>query len=129
MSNYGAMSKLFATHIVEVKVVRRNRKVGYGPTRRFLCTNNPLILDSIAGRTAFHYRAPSRPPAYNPRAKNLIFAFDLMMQDYRAVNLNSDVVIDAMPVRNEEEVAKFWDYFNVNLSKWSSSNKEMFKNM
>lgn len=123
------IQRFYATHVVEVKVNRRNAKLGYGPTRRFLCTNSPLVLDTISGRSAFHFKAPvpGRAP-FNATKYNLVTVFDLLMQDYRNVNLDSDTVVAAMPVRNVEEVNEFWHYFAEVLSKWSSSNKQMFQN-
>jgi hypothetical protein len=129
MSTYGNFLGMYATHIVEVKVIRRNPIVGRGPTRRFLCTNSKLLLNSIAGKTVFHFKPPTQRPPYNAQAKNLLTVYDLLMQGYRNVNLDTDQVLAAIPVRNEQEIAQFWDYFNTNLSKWSSSNKEMFMNM
>ena len=129
MSSYRNYLTLYATHVVEVKVIRRNTKLGRGMTRKFLSTNSRLLLDSIAGMTAFHFKALINPPPYNAQSRNLLTAYDLLMQDYRNINLDTDTVLGAMPIRNEEELNNFWQYFATNLSKWSSSNKQMFMNM
>ena len=127
--SYTNMLQLYNRNVVEVKVVRRNPKAGRGPTRRFLCTTNRLLLNSIAGKTAFHFRAPSQRPPYIAKDYNLVTVYDLLMQNWRQVNLNADQIVAAMPVTNNEEITIFWEYFATVLSKWSSSQKQMFMNM
>ena len=139
MSSYSNMLQLYSRNIVEVKVIRRRPKsqrmnidlnrAGIGPTRKFLCTTNRLLLNSIAGKAAFHFRAPTQRPPYNAKDYNLVTVYDLLMQDWRQVNLNSDKILAAMPVTNKEEIAVFWEYFATVLSKWSSNQKSMFMNM
>jgi len=127
--NYDGLKQLYASHVVEVKVIRRNTKPGFGPRRKFICTNSPLLLNSIAGKTAFHFTAPSQRPPFNAEAYNLITVYDLLIQAYRNVNLDTDVILAAMPIRNEAELTQFWEYFTQVMSKWSSSNKQMIMNM
>ena len=129
MSSYNVLNDLFATNVVTVKVIRRNPKKGYGPNRRFLATNNYLLLNSIAGKSAFNFKAPTKSPPFNARQKNLVTVFDLLMQQYRNVNLETDKIIDVIPVRNEEELKQFWQWFyDSGLYKWSSMNKAAFMN-
>jgi hypothetical protein len=128
-SSYEGLVQLYATHVVEVKVVRRNPKMGRGPTRRFLCTNSPILLNSIAGKSVFNFRAPTKRPPYNAKSYNLLTVYDLLMQDYRQVNLDTDVVLAGIPIRNEVELGEFWKVFEANIRRWSISNKQMFMNM
>ena len=130
MINYINYKHLYANFVVEVKVIRRNEKENTGPTRRFLCTNSRLLLNSPGGRSAFHFSPPTHPNILkNPAAYNLITVYDLLKQDYRNVNLDTDKVLAAIPVSNREDIAIFWEYFNSNIAKWSSSNKDMFMNL
>jgi hypothetical protein len=126
-----SLETLFATHVVEVVARRRlPPKMGQTFTRRFLCTNSYPLLNSIVGKSAFHFKAPTHPPPYNARSKNLITVFDLIMQDYRNINLNEYKILGAMPVRNEEEINAFWQQFFVPiLSKYNASRKKTFMNM
>jgi len=129
-SQSGGINTLFATHVVELVAVRRNPPpIGRAPTRTFLATNSVTILNSIAGKTALHVKLPTKAPKYNASAYNLITVWDIIMQDWRNVNLNSYNIKAAMPVTTEEEVMEFWQFFNDYLSKWSTRKKENFLNM
>jgi len=115
---------LFATHVVEVIAKRRmSPQPWQGLTRRFICTNSYPLLNSIEGKVVFHFRAPSNVPRYNAAAYNLLTVFDLYMQDYRCINLDDYRILGAIPVRTEEEIAMFWQYFNSVMSKQSATEK------
>ena len=72
------LQDLFAQNVVEVVAKRRNKPPPFmAYTRRFLCTNSYPLLNSIAGKAAFHFKAPTKRPPYNAAAYNLITVFDL----------------------------------------------------
>jgi hypothetical protein len=85
-----------------------------------LCTNSPVILNSLDGRVTLNYRPASNPPSYNPDKYNLLMVWDILMQDYRCINMSYCNLIARIPA-NEQ----FWEYFNENLAK-ISTNKKMF---
>lgn len=122
------LDTLFSQNIVEIVAKRRHRVRFMTASRRFLCTNSPLLLNSIPGKTAFNFRAPSHRPPYNAAAYNLITVFDLLRQEYRNINLDDYSILGTMPIRNEEEIMVFWQYFNDVLSKMSGRGKLKFMN-
>lgn len=129
MSSYNTLQELLATHVAIITVIRRNPKPNRGPNRRFLATNNYLLLNSIPGKSVFHFKAPRQYPPFNAKSKNLITAFDLLMQKYRNINLETDKIIDMIPVRNEKELTEFWQWFyDSGLYRWNSGNKSAFMN-
>jgi len=124
-----ALSNFFAQNVVEVVAKRRNRPPSFmAKTRRFLCTNSYPLLNSIIGKTAFHFQAPTHPPPYKASAYNLITVFDLFRQEYRNINLDDYDILGAMPVKNEQEINEFWQYFTDVLLKLSAKDKIKFMN-
>lgn len=89
-----------------------------------LCTNSSAFLNSAKGRIALNYRPPQNLPHYNPSAKNLVITWDIFMQDYRTINVDSCDVISVIPA-NE----KFWEYFTEKLSKMTPDEKVAFMNI
>ena len=124
------IDKLFAQNVVEVVAVRRlPPKLTQGPTRRFLCTNSFPLLNSIIGKTVFHFKAPTHPPPYNARSKNLVTVFDLIMQAYRNINLNQYKIVGVLPVSSEQEIKDFWNnFYGPILSQYSTNDKTKFMN-
>ena len=123
---YSDLQKLFATHVLEVQAVRRIPKIGKGHIRGFLCTNSWPLLNSIPGKAALHFKARTKPPPYNAESKALITTWDILMQNWRNINLRDYVILDGMPVRNEQEIAIFWAYFEAVLKKMSTGSKMAF---
>ena len=105
----------------EIKFPRRRPVQGRPPFRRMLCTNSNTILNSLDGRITLNFKPASGSPKYNPTQKNLIIAWDIMMQDYRCVNCTSCELIATIPAGEA-----FWKYFRDNLMKLNASQKMMF---
>ena len=105
----------------EIKFLRRRPKFGKPPTRRMLCTNSPLILNTTEGRVALNYRTGSGRLKFSPDQKNLIITWDIFMQDYRCINVNSCDLVTTIPAGEA-----WWKYFKENLMKLSSQQKIMF---
>lgn len=120
------IDKLFATHVVELVAVRRNPKMGKNPIRAFFATNNYPLLNSIPGKVTLHFRAPTHPPPYNAKAKNLKTVWDILMQDWRNVNLNSYAIREVLPIRNQEEISMFWGFFSAALKPMTTNEKIAF---
>ena len=105
----------------EIKFTRRRPKFGKPATRRMLCTNAPLILNTIEGRVALNYRPASGRLRFNPDQKNLIITWDIFMQDYRCINVSSCDLVTTIPAGEA-----WWKYFKDNLAKLSTQQKIMF---
>lgn len=75
-----------------------------------LCTSAQNVLMSLDGRVTLNYRPTTPPPYtnpyYNPDTKQLVILWDIIMQDYRAINMSYCNLIAKIPAN---EV--FWEYF------------------
>lgn len=120
---YENLLGLFATNLVELAAVRRHYKPGRTGVRVFLATNNRLLLNGIAAKTALGFRAPTHPPPYNAKAHNLFVAYDLWMQGYRAINLNEYMIRGVLPLKNKNDIEDFWAYFAYVLKPMSTNEK------
>jgi hypothetical protein len=117
---------LLENNVLEIKFKRRRSKPGSPTTRRMLCTNCPVILQSDAGRETLHYEQSNQTLSYNPAAKNIVIAWDLFKQDYRAISVDNCELISQMPVSGDG--TDFWQYFNETIYPMSSQQKEAFFN-
>ena len=122
------LQTLLGNSVVEIRFRRRNPKKGWAMNRRMICTNNWALLNSAPGKLALHFARPSKPRPYDPAAHNLVFAWDLFWQNWRAISLEQHDIIGVIPVRTEEERVKFWQYFNLILQGMSSTDKSTFMN-
>ena len=123
------IDQLFARNVVEVVARRRMPlKPGQQWHRRFICTNSFALLNSIAGKSVFHFKAPTHPPPYNATQKGLITVFDMFMQDWRNINLLDYKIVGVMPITTEEEINKFWSYFANVMSKFTAGDKKRIMN-
>lgn len=118
---------LLENNVLEIKFRRRTSKPGAPKTRRMLCTNSPVILMSEAGRKTLNYQAGVQNLKYNPTSKNLVIAWDILKQDYRAISVDNCVLISQMPVSGDG--TDFWEYFNESIYPMSPGEKEAFFNV
>jgi len=116
------LKNLLLNNVVEIKFSRRRPKPGYPPSRRMLCTNSLPLLYSPEGRIALNYRRAINAPKFNPNAKDLLITWDVLMQDYRCVNMAACNMLNLIPV------AQFWNFFNKKLSLMSAGDKVRFMN-
>lgn len=115
------LKTLLFSHVVELKFQRRHQK-GDELTRRMFCVgaypnfHNNKFLSTMGAQTTLHYHYPKGPPPYhphfNPDQKNLVISWDLFLQDYRCITVNRCNVIRGFPVDTDENIQKFWKYFN-----------------
>lgn len=131
------LKALLFSHVVELKFMRRHPRQDTN-TRRMLCTgaypnfHNNKFLNSASSKYALNYRLPKGQipyppkPYYNPDAKNLVICWDILMQDYRCINIRNCNVIRVFPVSTDEDIKKFWEYFNKHLYGMSSEQKMDF---
>lgn len=118
-----ALTKLLEKNAVELRFSRRRLIAGSPPTRRMLATNDGMLLNSAAGKTALNFRPASGSLKFNPTQKGLVLTWDIFMQDYRLVPAESVDVVSVIPTTPPEE---FWKYFSEVLSRMSGTDKERF---
>lgn len=129
------LKRLAVTNVVEIRFIRRdaNRKPRQ---RRMLLTLDPLLLNSALGRKILNFRKPNFPAAYNAASKNLLFVWDIIMQDWRAVPVESAIVVKVIPTRSQKNINNtvqnkkaqmdWWEYFNATIAKWTPAQKSAF---
>ena len=112
--------QLFQHNVVEIKFNRRRLKANFPFSRRMLCTNDTLILNSAPGQIALHFKPPHTSPKYNWIQYNLVCTWDLFWADWRMVPCESCDVVRVFPTKPAEE---FWNYFNLYLQSLSPQQK------
>jgi hypothetical protein len=115
------LTKLLQENVVELKFKRRRPKPGVPPTRRMLCTNSRIILESREARDALNYRPTNQNSKWNATTKNLIITWDILMQDYRCISVDNCEIIAVIPGDDT-----FWRYYNDKLHKMTPSQKDAF---
>lgn len=124
-----SLKSILQTNVAEIKFTRRRPKLGGFDTRRMLCTNCRMFLNTFSAREVFHFTPPTQPPRYDDISKGLVIAFDLIMQQYRAINAMTADVITVLPVYDEKLIQEFWVYFNKNILPLKTKQKVDFMNM
>jgi hypothetical protein len=118
------LRKVCLQNVVELKFVRRN-KLRYSPTRRMLCTLDGKLLNSDEGKKILNFRPARYAPIYNAASKGLLTVWDIMMQDYRNIPVESVDIVVAIPTKDTGQ-KKFWEYFNKVIGKMSAGQKAAF---
>ena len=119
---------LLKDNILEIRFTRRHQKGGQAPSRRMICTNSKSLLDNIGGKIALKFDPPHGPPKYDPNQHNLVFAWDIMMSQYRAIPLEGHDIVAIMPLKTKEDMDKFWQYFTQFLAKLKPQERLGFGN-
>jgi hypothetical protein len=88
-----------------------------------LCTSSYKLLNSPEGRVALNYKRAYSTPKFNPAQKNLVITWDIIMQDYRCINMVACNLIQVIPANQQ-----FWKFFNEKLSLLSTQQKIRFMN-
>ena len=122
--NLGTLASVLQENVAEVKFTRRRPKAGSPTTRRMLCTNAYNLLNSAEGRVALNFKPPTNYPKYNPQAKNLVVTWDIIMQGFRTISIESCELVSVLPANDE-----FWNYFNEKLAPMSQAEKINFMNV
>ena len=125
------------THVVEGRFERRDKN-RIPRLRRMLFTLDVMLLNSYLGKNVLHFRKPTHPPAYDAKSKNLLFVWDIIMQDWRAVPCDAMTIVRVIPTRKPKgivvepgkEIVKaqemFWKYFNTEVLHWDAAKKRSF---
>jgi len=121
------LKSLCSSSIVEVKFVRRT-KLRIPPTRRMLCTLNVAVLNSTLGKNILNFVPPTSEPPYNAESKGLVVVWDIFMQDWRAIPVNSCELVKVFKMGTKNEQTEFWRYFDLVLNKMTAAQKRAFMN-
>lgn len=121
-----ALETLLRYNAVELRFRRRLEKRLFNQFRRMLCTKDIKFLQSGPSKQVFRYVNPTGALKYDPRAKNLIVAFDLFMQNWRMINCD-DVETIAV-IKTSPDPSDFWKYFHARIYTMSSGAKAAFMN-
>jgi len=121
-ASLATLKNLLLNNVAEIKFIRKRPKPGLPPTRRMLCTNSLPLLNSPEGRIALNYKRAINRPKFNPEAKNVLITWDILMQDYRCINMAACDLISVIPVK------QFWNFFNQRLALMSANEKTRFMN-
>jgi len=116
-----SLAAVLKNNVCEIKFLRRKPRAGRSPFRRMVCTNANQLLLNVDGRLTLNYAPPKGLPKFNVNEKNVVVAWDVLMQDFRAISCDNCDLIRTVPA-NEE----FWEYFKNELSIMSSGQKMMF---
>lgn len=118
----GGLIELLNSNAVELKFNRR-RPIPGNITRRMLATNDTNLLMSPQGKVALNWHAAPGNLKFNPSEKGLVMTWDIFMQNYRLIPVESVDVVSVIKTTPPEE---FWIYFNQVLAKMSPSDKDAF---
>jgi hypothetical protein len=116
-----SLNAILKNNVCEIKFLRKRPKQGRSPFRRMICTNSNTLLLGIDGRMTLNYDPPKAGPKYNHTEKNVIVAWDLLMQSFRTINCQSCNLIRTVAA-NEE----FWNFFRQELLPMTPGQKLMF---
>lgn len=122
--SFSELDSLLRTNVCIISILRRHPVSGKNSFRRMLCTNSLELLGSYNGRVKLSYRPPTQPPPYHPPKYNLICAWDLLMIDYRMINMNKCYLNYQYPVTTQQERNMFWrELFNKTFYLMTSEEK------
>lgn len=116
-----SLKNVLQNSVCEIKFIRRRPRPGRPMSRRMLCTNASQVLNSVDGRVTLNYRPAGQIPKFNPNEKNLVIAWDILMQNYRCISCERCDLITTIPAGEP-----FWKYFRENLARLTSTQKMMY---
>jgi hypothetical protein len=122
-----ALALMLLQNVIELRFRRRKEKPGFSDYRRMLCSNDRNLLLSKLGREILNYDPPKGfSLSYDPKSKNLVIAYDIFMQNFRAINCNDVEVVSV--IKTSPDATEFWKYFNENIYPMSAEQKASFMN-
>lgn len=116
------MEQRLQNNVCDIRFVRRRPDKERPPTRRMICTKSYELLQSVDGRVKLNYRPPVHFTTADPIRQNLVIVWDILMQDYRNVNMDHCSIVQDIPV------ADFWKYYGEVLYPMSPEDKINFMN-
>lgn len=117
------LANLLLQNVCEIRFNRRRIAAGKSAMRRMLCTKSFDLLNSLNGRVALNYRPPHGGMQINEAAKNVLVVWDILMQDYRIVSMDSCDLLKTLPADES-----FWKYYNESLLPMRADQKLAFMN-
>jgi hypothetical protein len=124
--NITDLQRFLNKFVVEIVFVRRRKPKDpsvSSKTRRMICTTNQVLLQSDFGKRTLRYKPATQSPPYNARAKGLITVWDIMMQDWRNIDVKSAVLPAGngtpeslpMAIANKDDIEKFKFFYTAIL--------------
>jgi hypothetical protein len=115
-----SLKQTLQSNVCEIRFTKRRPELTGQLYRTMLCSLDYSILNSVNGRTTLNFKPPTGAPKYNPESKNLLLVWDIFMQDWRMVSMDSCDLIKTIPSND------FWEYFNNNISSMTIQEKNQF---
>lgn len=115
------LENLLLKNVLDIRFLRRIPVQNKPATRRILCTKSYDLLNSTNGRIVLNYRPPKNAKQFNESQANACVVWDIMMQDYRIVPVESAVILEEIPADES-----FWPYFNNKIYTLSTEQKVLF---
>lgn len=117
------LSALLQHNVCEIVFVRRRpeRAPERPEIRRMLCSNSLSLLTSQNGKTSLNFRFPKTPRRINEAKHNIVVVWDIFMQDYRNVSMDTCYLRQTIP-----DDDTFWKYYNDALLNMSPAQKMNF---
>ena len=132
--NVGDVDSFLQKYVAEIVFVRRRRAKDPSvttKTRRMICTLNfPLLT---ANAKIFNFKRPQKSPPYNAASKGLVTVWDIIMQNWRSIDIKSAVIVQKsdvsglpMYVNSKVDMAKFIDFYDKKIARMSIGEKRKF---
>lgn len=118
-----SLNSSLLNNVCEIRFTRRIVVPGKANTRRMWCTKSYNLLNSTNGRVTLNFRPPLGPIKINEAADNILVVWDILMQDYRNVSMDSCDLIQQVPADES-----FWKFFNENIYIMTAAQKFNFLN-
>jgi hypothetical protein len=104
------LKTLCRSNIVEIKFVRRTKN-RIPPNRRILCTLCSEILNGRVTGKLLNFKPPRFPPPYDAEARGLLTVWDILMQDWRNIPVESCVIVKVTNILPEKNFLSFFKNF------------------
>ena len=118
---YSGLLLTLMNNVCEISFLRRHPITDRPDFRRMICTNSYSLLNSFNGKMVLAYRPPRQLPNFNPQQKNLIITWDILMIDYRCINMDECYLIKSYPANDT-----FWKHLNENIYTMSTLDKMVY---
>jgi hypothetical protein len=134
--NVKDITRFLQLYVAEIVFVRRRKAKDPSvtvKTRRMICTLNYKLLNSAFGKKNLKFKPPLQTAFYNAPKVKLVTVWDIIMQDWRNIDVNSAAIIakggaDSLPmqVNTEEEMVKFINFYDKKIARMTVAEKRRF---
>ena len=117
------LTSLLQYNVCEIQFVRRRpeRAPGRPLIRGMLCCNSMNLLNTTNGIISLNFHLPRGPKKIDELKHNVVVAWDIIMQDYRNISMDSCFLMQQIPADDS-----FWKYFEQYLRPMSPESKAAF---